>query len=131
MMQTMIILVAYMLVALMGLVVFMITSIVKQNFDHRRKEIGMMRAVGADIRSMEFMLCGEVFVLVFIAGVIASLIAAPISMYVYNVINEEAGMAVNGYLIGFPVTLLLCGIVIYGNVRKCMKQKTMELLRSE
>ena len=131
MMQTMIILVAYMLVALMGLVVFMITSIVKQNFDHRRKEIGMMRAVGADIRSMEFMLCGEVFVLVFIAGVIASLIAAPISMYVYNVINEEAGMAVNGYLIGLPVTLLLCGIVIYGNVRKCMKQKTMELLRSE
>ena len=131
MMQTMIILVAYMLVALMGLVVFMITSIVKQNFDHRRKEIGMMRAVGADIRSMEFMLCGEVFVLVFIAGVIASLIAAPISMYVYNVINEEAGMAVNGYLIGLPVTLLLCGVVIYGNVRKCMKQKTMELLRSE
>lgn len=131
MMQTMIILVAYMLVALMGLVVFMITSIVKQNFDHRRKEIGMMRAVGADIRSMEFMLCGEVLVLVFIAGVIASLIAAPISMYVYNVINEEAGMAVTGYLIGLPVTLLLCGIVIYGNVRKCMKQKTMELLRSE
>lgn len=130
-MQTMLILIAYMLVALMGLVVFMITSIVKQNFEHRRKEIGMMRAVGADKRSMEYMLCGEVFVLVFIAGLIASLIAAPISMYVYNIIHEETGMAVTGYLIGLPVTWLLCSVVIYGNVRKCMKQKTMELLRSE
>ena len=129
--QMMLILLAYMMVALMGLVIFMITSIVKQNFEHRRKEIGMMRAMGADRGKMKFIMCGEVFVLVVTACVISSFLAAPVSMYVYNIINEEAGMAVNGYLIGIPVTLLLCGIVIYGNVRRCLKQKTMELLRSE
>lgn len=130
-MQAILILITYMMVALMGLVVFMITSIVKQNFEHRRKEIGMMRAIGASQRRMECMLCGEVFILVILAGMLASVLAAPVSMHVYNAINEETGMGTSGYLIGIPVTLLFCGIVIYGNVRKCMKEKTMELLRSE
>lgn len=130
-MQMILILFTYMLVALMGLVVFMITSIVKQNFEHRRKEIGMMRAIGASRKRMEVMLCGEVFVLVIASCMIASVFAAPVSMYVYKIINEEAGMDATGYLVGIPVTLLLCGVVIYGNVRKCMKEKTMELLKSE
>ncbi|MDE6664159.1 MAG: ABC transporter permease [Lachnospiraceae bacterium] len=130
-MQMILILFAYMMVALMGLVVFMITSIVKQNFEHRRKEIGMMRAIGASRKRMEFMLCGEVFLLVTAACVAASVFAAPVSMYVYKIINEKAGMDATGYLTGIPVILLLCGVVIYGNVRKCMKEKTMELLRNE
>lgn len=130
-MQAMLILITYMMAALIGLVVFMITSIVKQNFEHRRKEIGMMRAIGASQSRMERMLCGEIFILVILACMLASVLVAPVSMYVYKILNGEAGMGTTGYLIGIPVTLLLCGIVIYGNVRKCMKEKTMELLRSE
>lgn len=130
-MQAILILISYMIVALIGLVVFMITSIVKQNFEHRRKEIGMMRAIGASQRRMERMLCGEVYILVILACILASVLVVPVSMYVYEIINGVAGIGTTGYLIGIPVTLLLCGVVIYGNVRKCMKEKTMELLKSE
>ena len=129
--QMIIILLGYMTVALTGLVVFMITSIVRQNFEHRKKEIGMMRAVGATRRKLEGMLWGEVFVLVALAGIAAAVLAAPISVYAYYCMNEKMGMGTGGYLAGIPAVLLFCGAVIYGNIRKCMKGNIIRLLRSE
>lgn len=129
--QMIIILLGYMMVALTGLVAFMITSIVRQNFEHRKKEIGMMRAVGATRRKLEGMLWGEVFVLVALAGIAAAALAAPISAYAYYCMNEETGMGTGGYLAGGPAVLLFCGAVIYGNIRKCMKGNIIRLLRSE
>lgn len=106
-MQAILILISHMIVALIGLVVFMITSIVKQNFEHRRKEIGMMRAIGASQRRMERMLCGEVYILVILACMLASVLVAPVSMYVYEIINGVAGIGTTGYLIGMRFSRIL------------------------
>lgn len=127
----MLVLIGYMIVAVVILVVFLITSIVKENFEHRKKEIGMMMAIGANMRQMKKILCGEVVTLILVSGVVASIIAAPISMYVYLIINEELGMAINGYLLGIPVTVILSGLVVYINVSCGLKQRIIDMLRSE
>ena len=127
----MLVLIGYMIAAVVILVVFLITSIVIENFEHRKKEIGMMMAIGANMRQMKKILCGEVVTLILVSGVVASIIAVPISMYVYLIINDELGMAVNGYLLGIPVTIILSGLVVYINVSRGLKQRVIDMLRSE
>lgn len=83
------------------------------------------------MRQMKKILCGEVVTLILVSGVVASIIAVPISMYVYLIINDELGMSVNGYLLGIPATIILSGLVVYINVSRGLKQRVIDMLRSE
>lgn len=129
--QGMLILIIYMIVSIVFLAVFLISSIVKENFEHRRKEIGMMRAIGVSKNQMTRILMGEILALIMVAEIIAVILSAPVSMYIYQIINESSGMEIAGFVYGIPLTLLLSGMVILINVRGCMKTKTIELLRCE
>lgn len=130
-MQSILVLMAYMACSVVFLSIFLIRSIVKESFEHRKKEIGMMCAIGTRKNQMTRILMGETLLLVVLAGVIAVIISIPISMYVYNIMNGKIGIPWQGYGIGIPLMILLSGFVIWCNVRGCMKEKITVLMKCE
>lgn len=129
--KSMLIVVGYMMISMITLAVFLITSIVRENFEQRRGEIGMMRAAGGTKRMISHILCMEILLNLLVAALLASILAAPVSAYVYLIIKEKMGMAWQGYVFGIPIVLLGSMLVVKWNVDNCMKCNTVELLRSE
>ncbi len=129
--KSMLIVVGYMMISMITLAVFLITSIVRENFEQRRGEIGMMRAAGGTKRMISHILCMEILLNLLVAALLASILAAPVSACVYLIIKEKMGMAWQGYVFGIPIVLLGSMLVVKWNVDNCMKCNTVELLRSE
>lgn len=129
--QSMLILVGYMMVSMITLAVFLITNTVRENFEQRRREIGMMRAAGGTRKMVSDILCVEILLSLLAAALVAGILAAPVSMYVYLVIKERLGMGWQGYAFGIPIVLLGSMLLVRWNVNQCMKGSTVELLRSE
>lgn len=130
-MQSILVLLAYMAVSIILLSIFLIRSIVKESFEHRKKEIGMICAIGTRKNQMTLILVGETLLLVVLATIISSIISIPISMYVYEIMNSESGLPWQGFGIGIPLIMLLSGLVIWMNVKGCMKEKIAYLLKCE
>jgi putative ABC transport system permease protein len=127
----MLVLIAYMIVAIVFLAVFLITSIVRENFECRKKEIGMMIAVGARKGQVTSILCGEMLLLILVAEMFALIVSIPVSAYIYQVINDKAGLELVGFIVGIPLVVILSGIVVFINVQKCLQGKAIDLLRCE
>jgi ABC-type antimicrobial peptide transport system permease subunit len=127
----MLVLIAYMIVAIVFLAVFLITSIVRENFECRKKEIGMMLAVGARKGQVTSILCGEMLFLILLAELFAVIVSIPVSIYIYQVINDKVGLELAGFIVGIPLVVILSGIVVFINVQKCLQGKIIDLLRCE
>lgn len=127
----MLILAGYMMVSMITLAVFLITSTVRENFEQRRGEIGMMRAVGGTKKMVSLILCTEILLNLLVAALLSGVLSVPVSAYVYFIIRGKVGMAWQGYVFGIPVVLLGSMLVVKWNVDHCMRCDTVELLRSE
>ena len=90
-----------------------------------------MCAIGTRKNQMTLILVGETLLLVVLATIISSIISIPISMYVYEIMNSESGLPWQGFGIGIPLIMLLSGLVIWINVKGCMKEKIAYLLKCE
>lgn len=130
-MRAMIVLIMYMIISIIFLSIYIISSIVKENFEYRRKEIGMLLAIGAKKRQIVRIMSGEILYLIMISQIFATCVTIPISIYIYNIMNEEMGIKILGFILGIPVVVIFSGIIIYLNVKTCLKNSAIDLLRCE
>ena len=124
-------LVLYLLISIILLVVFLINSVLQQNFYQRKKEIGMLRALGICRKKMIWVLATEVVIDALLPIIISFGVTIPASIYVYNVIYDEIGTKLIGFIVGIPMLLLLIMAVALLGAKKCSKTTMMEMLRGD
>ena len=121
----------YMMVAVIILNIFVISNIIKSNIALRSKEIGMLRSIGAEKKWIEKSISSEIIILALKGAVAAILVSIPVSMYIYTVINETAGIGWGGYIVGVPVILLGVYLISKVVIKKSMKLEVTEMIKSE
>lgn len=121
----------YMMVAVIILNIFVISNIIKSNVALRSKEIGMLRSIGAEKKWIEKSIIGEILILALKGMMAAIVVSIPVSMYIYIIINETAGIGYGGYIVGVPIILLGVYFISKLVIKKSMKLEITEMVRSE
>ena len=90
-----------------------------------------MIAIGTRKYQMILILLGEVLLLILLSEILSAVLSVPFSIYMYVMMNEKMGIAWEGFVIGIPLIVILSSIVIFVNVKMCMKEKVTSLLKCE
>lgn len=130
-MTGMLIMALYMMVSVIILNIFVISNLIKSNITLRAKEIGMLRSIGTEKSWVEKSIVSEIL-LIAIKGIItAGILALPVSIYVYNIMNSEMGIGYGGYIIGIPVILIGIYLISKVIIKKCLKAEITDIIRIE
>lgn len=121
----------YMMISVILLLVFVISNIIKFNVSLRAKEIGMLRSIGAEKRWVVRYMILEMMIIAIRAIILAVVIATPVSIYLYNIINDEIGIGIGGFLVGIPVILVGIYLVSKILIKNNLKSEITEIIRNE
>ena len=124
----------YLIASVILLCIFIINNIIKSNFNLRRKEIGMLRSIGGEKKTIQSLMCCEIMVIAIRATIIASIFVAIVtSLYYFRSIAhlDNINISLLGYVFGIPIILTSLYLIARLAVSKCLKNKTTELLYQE
>lgn len=121
----------YLLTSIILLAVFLINSVLKQNFYQRKKEIGMLRALGVCRGKMLFVLAAEVVIVACVSIIASMMVTIPVSIYIYYILCDEIGTKLIGFVVGMPALGIAILVVALVCANKCLKTTMMEMLRGD
>ena len=91
----------------------------------------MLRSIGAEKRWVVRYMILEMMIIAIRAIILAVVIATPVSIYLYNIINDEIGIGIGGFLVGIPVILVGVYLVSKIVIRNNLKSEITEIIRNE
>ena len=102
----------YASIVLLVFTVFLIANFIFTSINYRKKEIGILRALGARSSDIISIFLWEGFTLSIISGTISSILLVIVSNYLNSYIAKEIGMLTTPFMVGIRQFVFIYLVVI-------------------